>query len=183
MKKIRKELLEINGTVIKDSIPESTKELSVKFNSGADIANFFETNDSQGVLVIENTFEKILNDWNLLEYIHEAISRQLVNDFTEGQLACIFEILTEESLRLEDAAGRELKGHVLNYIITEGYSIYNLDNVEEFVSKIESMYPIIFTILVSKIRKHYDEHYDTDFQKQIITALSDFSKRQSTKVI
>ena len=183
MKKIEKKLLEINGSVIKDSMPECTERLTVNFNNGEDIARFFETEDSTDVLVIENTFEKVLNDWDLLEYIQEAISQQLVNDFTEGQLACIFEVLNSEGLRLDDDAGLELKARLLNYINIEGHLIFNIGNVEDFVTKIASMYPLIFTILVSKIKKHYDEQYNTDFQRQIIIGLSDFSKLHCQKVL
>jgi hypothetical protein len=182
MKTKIKKLLEIEGSVIKDSNANNNETPIVKFNSGADIASFFETDDSTAASVIENTFEKVLNDWDLLEYIQEAISRQLVNDFNEGQLACIFEVLTEENLRLDDAAGVELKARVLDYINTEGKLIFNLGNVEEFVAQINSINPIIFTILVSKIKKHYDELYNTDFQKQILIGLSDFSKIRCNKL-
>jgi hypothetical protein len=183
MKKPKKELLEINGTVIKDSLPDNTNKQFIRFTKGADIASFFETNDAMHASIIETTFEKILKDWDLLEYIHEAISRQIINDFTEGQIACMFEVLTEECLELSDAAGLELQAHILKYALTEGQFIYNLGSLEEFASLINSMHPIIFTILVSKIRKHYDEYYDTELQKQIIIGLSSFTHSHYAKLI
>lgn len=183
MKNPKIKLLEINGTVIKDSLPDSTNKQFIRFTKGADIASFFETYDSMTASVIETTFEKILKDWDLLEYIHEAISRQIVNDFTEGQIACIFEVLTEAGLELNDEAGLKLQARVIKYVLTEGQFIYNLGNLEEFVARIKSMYPIIFTILVSKIRKHYDEYYNTESQKQIIIGLSSFSHSHYTKLI
>jgi hypothetical protein len=178
----KNQLLEINGKVLKDIPLESTENNHVKFNSGKEISNFFENEEINHVLSLESTFEKILKDWRLLENIHDSVSQQIVDDFTEGQITCIFDILNDESLSFHDSYGIEIQAKILQYIEDIGKNIYNLGNVEDFVSKIMTMNPVIFVILISKIKKHYDEIYDSEYQKEIISALYEFMQKKSAKV-
>jgi hypothetical protein len=178
-----KPLLELDGPVKKESFPGSSTDNTFNFKSGAEIGKFLETNDFNDALFKEDTFDKVLKDWDLLDYIHESISQQLVNDFTEGQIACIFEVINEESLRLDVESSIELQAKVLNYISIVGKDVYNLGDVDEFLSRVKSLYPIVFTVLVSKIRRHYEAHFNTERQKDIITGFYEFTHNQSEKLL
>jgi hypothetical protein len=185
MTKRKNKLLDLDGDVIKDSKPEITKDTVVNFKSGAEIADFFQIEEETHVLVVENTFDKILNNWDLMKYIQSSVAQYIANEFTEGQISCIFEIYDNQNLILQDDSGVDVQANLLNYIINRGKMIYNLGDENEydsFVNRIKSMNPIVFVIFISIIKEHYDAHYNSDYQRQIILGLSNFLQRQSAKV-
>ena len=105
-------------------------------------------------------FERVIDCIDFNVYLHRNIAIHLKEKFTSNELACIFQAYNGYWVRYYGQMDSFVKENLLGYVEREGKFIYDLGNLTDFISKIESLGQFELEIFANLIIEMWDSKPD-----------------------
>lgn len=100
---------------------------------------------------VDELFARVADCLDFNVYLHRNVTTRLKGVFTSDQLACIFQAYNGILIKYTGMSDVHAKQELYDYVDFEGKLLYDLGNVDEFKTKIESMNPIEYDVFVNLI--------------------------------
>jgi len=104
---------------------------------------------------VDELFARVADCLDFNVYLHRNVTTRLKGVFTSDQLACIFQAYNGILIKYTGMSDVHAKQELYDYVDFEGKLLYDLGNVDEFKSKIESMNPIEYDVFVNVIQEFW----------------------------
>lgn len=126
----------------------STKILADFFKE-RDCYKFFNLKDANEKERIWHLFNQVSEHLCFVNHLHSFVKVLVKGKFTLNQLSCIFQCYNNTLYKNEGISFRQYD--LIEYIEVEGQYSYDLGNVNDFISEIKSLDPILYEVLVHVI--------------------------------
>ena len=135
---------------------EFPTKLLAAFSHGQDLIDYTHSVINEDNDEIQDLLFQVSQNLSFIETLHIIVIARLRGKFTRSELCCLFQSINGVLYLFDGFTILDNRFSVLNYIDDEGQYAYDLDDIEKFKSKIESMGFIEFEVLVNLIQNAWN---------------------------